>query len=459
MNSYDSIRQLILDTLTNRALGLEIQPEAHEKMDLAILDYIKEVESVTTSTLMGIAEVDTAPVQPNDSNVVYLGTILTDSSKTYINFKDSTGSSITVTTGDEESYLLAFIWNKSYWILNKIPTSVIANGDNQKIYYQLKSRKTYASYSDMTSDTSLIGSNGKIISIGEFVTVYNPSDTSKNGLYVRISGGWSFISGLSLGITSEINVDEKYPLTSGNYYTLSTAITAVETTLRAINAKITFTSAAGVQETYQYTNSDVANWLTIANWEIISITGKYGNLGIVTNFDSIDRTGNYTAYGSATGAPLTTYSWFIEHINSSAGTASAHQRAIAYSTNSIVYERSKLGSEWGSWVRNPDLTDITTLNNIKVDKIQYNADLPKKVDKTTKINDHELSSDVNLTKDDIGLSNVDNTSDNNKPISTLQQQALDLKLNSSKIVPISEDDWDALTTKQEGVIYLIYTNS
>ena len=64
-----------------------------------------------------------------------------------------------------------------------------------------------------------------------------------------------------------------------------------------------------------------------------------------------------------------------------------------------------------------------------------------------------------LKKDDIGLSNVDNTSDNNKPISKSQQQALDLKLDSSKIVPISEDDWDALTTKQEGVIYLIYTDS
>ena len=64
-----------------------------------------------------------------------------------------------------------------------------------------------------------------------------------------------------------------------------------------------------------------------------------------------------------------------------------------------------------------------------------------------------------LKKDDIGLSNVDNTSDNNKPISKPQQQALDLKLDSSKIVPISEDDWDALTTKQEGVIYLIYTDS
>jgi hypothetical protein len=456
MNSYDSIRQLISDTLTNRALGLEIQPEAHEKMDLAILDYIKEVESVTTSTLMGIAEVDTAPVQPNDSNVVYLGTILSDSSNVYINFKDLNGIPITVSTGDDESYLLAFIWNKSYWTVLKLSTSVIAKGDNQQIYYQLKSRKFYASYSDMISDTSLIGFNGKVISVGEFVTVYNSSDTSKNGVYVRINGGWSFISALNLGITSEINMDETYPLQSG-YYNLTTAIAKVDTALRAINAKITFASAEGIQETYQYTNSNIANWNTVDNWEILSITGKYGNLGIVTNLDTIARTGNYTVYGTATGAPSTTYSWFIEHINSSAGTVTAYQRAIAYSTDNIVYERTKIGSTWESWIRNPNLADITILNDNKVDKTQYNVDLPKKVDKTTKINDHELSSDVNLTKDDIGLSNVDNTSDNNKPISTLQQQALNEKLDSSKIIILSEDAWDALTTKVEGAIYLIYT--
>lgn len=36
-----------------------------------------------------------------------------------------------------------------------------------------------------------------------------------------------------------------------------------------------------------------------------------------------------------------------------------------------------------------------------------------------------------LTKSDVGLGNVDNTSDMNKPVSTAQQNALNLKLNSS----------------------------
>lgn len=42
-----------------------------------------------------------------------------------------------------------------------------------------------------------------------------------------------------------------------------------------------------------------------------------------------------------------------------------------------------------------------------------------------------ISSPTGITKTDVGLGNVDNTSDANKPISTAQQSALDLKLNTS----------------------------
>lgn len=43
-----------------------------------------------------------------------------------------------------------------------------------------------------------------------------------------------------------------------------------------------------------------------------------------------------------------------------------------------------------------------------------------KVPKTTTVNGHALSADVTVTKGDVGLGNVDNTSDANKPISTAQ---------------------------------------
>src|SRR5690606_35184579 len=53
-----------------------------------------------------------------------------------------------------------------------------------------------------------------------------------------------------------------------------------------------------------------------------------------------------------------------------------------------------------------------------------------KVDKTTKVNGKALSSDITLTKADIGLSNVDNTSDLDKPISTAVQIELDKNKNA-----------------------------
>jgi precorrin isomerase len=47
---------------------------------------------------------------------------------------------------------------------------------------------------------------------------------------------------------------------------------------------------------------------------------------------------------------------------------------------------------------------------------------------------------VVLTKSDVGLSNVDNTSDLNKPVSTIQQTALDLKANQSTTYTKTETD-------------------
>ena len=67
------------------------------------------------------------------------------------------------------------------------------------------------------------------------------------------------------------------------------------------------------------------------------------------------------------------------------------------------------------------------------------------------VNGHALSSNVTVTKSDVGLGNVDNTSDANKPISTATQNALNDKENSSNKVDgtdttIIQDsahtDWD-----------------
>lgn len=57
-----------------------------------------------------------------------------------------------------------------------------------------------------------------------------------------------------------------------------------------------------------------------------------------------------------------------------------------------------------------------------------------KVSTTVKVNGHALNADVTVSKNDVGLGNVDNTSDANKPVSTAQQTALDKKVDKTTTI-------------------------
>ena len=63
------------------------------------------------------------------------------------------------------------------------------------------------------------------------------------------------------------------------------------------------------------------------------------------------------------------------------------------------------------------------------------TDLDGKVPTTRTVNGHPLTADVTVTKSDLGLGNVDNTSDADKPISTATQAALDAKAAAADVLP------------------------
>ncbi len=65
------------------------------------------------------------------------------------------------------------------------------------------------------------------------------------------------------------------------------------------------------------------------------------------------------------------------------------------------------------------------------------------VPNTRTVNSHALSADVTVTKGDVGLGNVDNTSDTDKPVSTAQQTAIDGKVSDTAYNATS---WDGVTT-------------
>ncbi len=72
------------------------------------------------------------------------------------------------------------------------------------------------------------------------------------------------------------------------------------------------------------------------------------------------------------------------------------------------------------------IPDAKTLRNAS------NVDLlAAKVPTSRTVNGHALSSDVTVSKSDVGLGSVDNTSDAGKPVSTAQQTALNLKASIS----------------------------
>ena len=68
---------------------------------------------------------------------------------------------------------------------------------------------------------------------------------------------------------------------------------------------------------------------------------------------------------------------------------------------------------------------ISTATQDALNSLNTNIELAKKEIGNYTISGHKISENPILTKDDVGLSNVDNTSDINKPISHLTQDALD----------------------------------
>lgn len=92
--------------------------------------------------------------------------------------------------------------------------------------------------------------------------------------------------------------------------------------------------------------------------------------------------------------------------------------------------------------------DKSYVDDIKTD---IDKELAKKVDKTVTVNGHALSENVTVTKADVGLGNVDNTSDADKPISTATQTALDGKVSKLTTKPTA-GTYAKVTINAEGQV-------
>jgi len=181
---YDNTRAKILETLMQRPNGTEIQPDSHQDFALSLLEYIRSVELISGSTLIGVADENTVPVQSDDANEAYIAGVAQNRSATFANFSDENGEPITVSCGEMEAKLVVLTWNRQYWTKQEISANIISQADTAYFFYALTIRKTYSSKAAMTADVSSpIGNDGKSIKQGETVSVHNESDTSENAIY------------------------------------------------------------------------------------------------------------------------------------------------------------------------------------------------------------------------------------------------------------------------------------
>ena len=181
---YEDSRQKILSALMQRPNGTEIQPDKHQDFALSLLEYIRNVELISGSTLIGIADEDTIPVQSNNANLSYIAGVAQERTTTFFNFRDENGDPIVVTTGEMEAKLVILLWNKQYWEKQEISANIISQAEEANFFYHLSIRKTYVSQAAMLADVNKpIGSNGKSIKHGEIVSIQNSSNENENALY------------------------------------------------------------------------------------------------------------------------------------------------------------------------------------------------------------------------------------------------------------------------------------
>ena len=112
---YLNTQNKIQSTLVDREDGTQIQPKDHQEFALMLLDYIRSVELISASTLIGQCEPETVPVQPNDANVAYIGAAKQNQTTVFSNFIGEDGEPISITVDDKNVAFVVFTWNRQYW--------------------------------------------------------------------------------------------------------------------------------------------------------------------------------------------------------------------------------------------------------------------------------------------------------------------------------------------------------
>jgi hypothetical protein len=132
---------------------------------------------------------------------------------------------------------------------------------------------------------------------------------------------------------------------------------------------------------------------------------------VTVSYDDLANTLTISATGGGSGGATT-----LDGLTDVSAPSPSNGQALIYNTSTSQWEAQTISSGSGA-------TDLNGLNDVTLSGTLDNQILRYDLASTQWKNE-------TLLKDDIGLSNVDNTSDVNKPISTATQTALNAKANS-----------------------------
>jgi hypothetical protein len=220
------------------------------------------------------------------------------------------------------------------------------------------------------------------------------------------------------GFATTADLDEKADVVHSHAQTDVTGLTD------ALAAKVDSEDLAEVALTGDY--NDLANKPTMVGAPVTSVAGREGDI-VLTKSDvglaNVDNT-------SDSAKPVSTATQTALD-----GKANAvHSHAQSDVTGLVDALAAKVDPE--------DLADVATSGS-------YNDLTDKPVIPTAPVTSvASKTGDVTLVKADVGLANVDNTSDLNKPVSTATQTALNAKANTSSLATVATSgNYNDLTNK------------